>query len=165
MYVVTLSVFHNLAIWLLYVNKPELELDLSWEVEIWYTGRHLQVLQLHVKLCFLGDVLGDQQLPLIILEPLSHLRNLSSDKVKIWRTCRHLEVKILPVWGIWKYQHPQFSFSEPSISPKLIELGSCNLAHWQTFTSARALSLYIQGPIYIYTLYVRQVASGEISSP
>ena len=23
MYVVTLSVFHNLAIWLLYVNKPE----------------------------------------------------------------------------------------------------------------------------------------------
>jgi len=24
MYVVTLSVFHNLAIWLLYVNKPEL---------------------------------------------------------------------------------------------------------------------------------------------
>jgi len=44
MYVVTLSVFHNLAIWLLYVNKPELELDLSWEVEIWYTGRHLQVL-------------------------------------------------------------------------------------------------------------------------
>ena len=25
MYVVTLSVFHNLAIWLLYVNKPEPE--------------------------------------------------------------------------------------------------------------------------------------------
>ena len=29
MYVVTLSVFHNLAIWLLYVNKPELEKPLS----------------------------------------------------------------------------------------------------------------------------------------
>ena len=28
MYVVTLSVFHNLAIWLLYVNKPEPEPDL-----------------------------------------------------------------------------------------------------------------------------------------
>ena len=27
MYVVTLSVFHNLAIWLLYVNKPEPEPD------------------------------------------------------------------------------------------------------------------------------------------
>ena len=27
MYVVTLSVFHNLAIWLLYVNKPEPELN------------------------------------------------------------------------------------------------------------------------------------------
>ena len=26
MYVVTLSVFHNLAIWLLYVNKPEPEM-------------------------------------------------------------------------------------------------------------------------------------------
>jgi len=31
MYVVTLSVFHNLAIWLLYVNKPELLLD--WKLE------------------------------------------------------------------------------------------------------------------------------------
>ena len=30
MYVVTLSVFHNLAIWLLYVNKPELE-DRAWQ--------------------------------------------------------------------------------------------------------------------------------------
>ena len=28
MYVVTLSVFHNLAIWLLYVNKPEPETTL-----------------------------------------------------------------------------------------------------------------------------------------
>jgi len=29
MYVVTLSVFHNLAIWLLYVNKPEPEPEYS----------------------------------------------------------------------------------------------------------------------------------------
>ena len=29
MYVVTLSVFHNLAIWLLYVNKPEPEAQQS----------------------------------------------------------------------------------------------------------------------------------------
>ena len=29
MYVVTLSVFHNLAIWLLYVNKPEPRLQLD----------------------------------------------------------------------------------------------------------------------------------------
>ena len=34
MYVVTLSVFHNLAIWLLYVNKPEPEHRLTLSVTL-----------------------------------------------------------------------------------------------------------------------------------
>jgi len=45
MYVVTLSVFHNLAIWLLYVNKPEPEVD---------GARHSDgraVLSQHVEVC------------------------------------------------------------------------------------------------------------------
>jgi len=33
MYVVTLSVFHNLAIWLLYVNKPEPEVHAIFDAD------------------------------------------------------------------------------------------------------------------------------------
>ena len=44
MYVVTLSVFHNLAIWLLYVNKPEPEPELENGVTQSYTynGRPIE---------------------------------------------------------------------------------------------------------------------------
>jgi len=41
MYVVTLSVFHNLAIWLLYVNKPEPETKKT----------EREALQLHLQQC------------------------------------------------------------------------------------------------------------------
>ena len=40
------------------------------KVEIWYAGRHLQVLRLYIKICPLGGVWGDQQRPLFILGPL-----------------------------------------------------------------------------------------------
>jgi len=41
----------------------------------WYAGRHLQVLWLRVKICPLGGVWGDQQLPVFILDPPPYLSN------------------------------------------------------------------------------------------
>jgi len=44
-------------------------------IEIWFTGRHLQVIWLHVKICLLEVVYGDKQLPIFILGPPSYLEN------------------------------------------------------------------------------------------
>jgi len=38
-------------------------------------GRHLQVLWLHIKICPLAGVSGDQQLPVFILGPFPYLSN------------------------------------------------------------------------------------------
>jgi len=39
------------------------------EVEIWFTGGHIQVLGLHIKICLLGGIWGDQQPPLYFGTP------------------------------------------------------------------------------------------------
>jgi len=43
----------------------------SWEVEIWHTCRHLRVLTPSIKICPLGGVWGNQELPIFILGPPS----------------------------------------------------------------------------------------------
>jgi len=40
------------------------------DVEIWYTGRHLKVLWLPVKICPLGGAWEDQQRPILFWNPL-----------------------------------------------------------------------------------------------
>jgi len=82
--------------------------------EICYTGRHLQVLWLHVKFV----------------------------KVKIWYTGRHLRVLGLHVeichLRLWRLAASIFYFGNPFIFPKLIALGSWNLMFWLSFTDSRA---------------------------
>ena len=48
MYVVTLSVFHNLAIWLLYVNKPEPEPEPEY---------HMKAIPLANRYCFYACIM------------------------------------------------------------------------------------------------------------
>jgi len=47
----------------------------AWFIEIWRTCRHSRVLAPCVKICPLGGVWGDQQLPVFILGPPPYLSN------------------------------------------------------------------------------------------
>jgi len=49
---------------------PYLRNEWSYEVEIWYTGRHLKVLYLNAKTCSLEGAWEDQQPPLLFWDPL-----------------------------------------------------------------------------------------------
>jgi len=83
---------------------------------------------------------------LLLVERRTLSAVVSESLVLHYGWCVQTVIKMCPLWGVWGDQQPTFYFGTPSISPKLIELGSWNLAQicccWHTGRHLQVLGLH-----------------------